>query len=123
MCVSATTAHSLTLLGLGCFRRDIVARMMMVVGAMMMMMMMDDKGMKKKERRERLQTCSGEERNQNGVSEGMCKLGQTLLRLLLLLLPPSSTASSSSLLFLPSLSSPGDKSRGKESSRGQCYFR
>lgn len=60
----------------------------MVVGAMMMMMMMDDKGMKKKERRERLQTCSGEERNQNGVSEGMCKLGQTLLRLLLLL-PPS----------------------------------
>lgn len=43
MCVSATTAHSLTLLGLGCLRRDIVARMMMmmvsVVGAMMMMMM------------------------------------------------------------------------------------
>lgn len=50
VCVSATTAHSLTLLGLGCLRRDIVARrrrmmmMMVVVGAttiMMMMMMMN----------------------------------------------------------------------------------
>lgn len=48
---------------------------------------------------ERLQSCSGEERNQNGVSEGMCKLGQTLLRLLLLLLPspPSATSSAASL--------------------------
>lgn len=39
------------------------------------------------EEKERLRTGPGEERNQNGVSEGMCKLGQTLLRLLLLLLP------------------------------------
>lgn len=50
-----------------------------------------------------MQSCSGEERNQNGVSEGMCKLGQTLLRLLLLLLPsppslpPSATSSAASL--------------------------
>lgn len=44
VCVSATTAHSFTLLGLGCLRRDIVARMMMVVGARMMMMMMMNGG-------------------------------------------------------------------------------
>lgn len=51
-------------------------------------MRVDGEEMKKKEGEKRLQSCSGEERNQNGVSEGMCKLGQTLLRLLLLLPSP-----------------------------------
>lgn len=53
---------------------------------------------REEEEEERLRTGSGEERNQNGVSEGMCKLGQTLLRLLLLLLP--SLRPSLSLLLL-----------------------
>lgn len=79
--------------------------------------MVDEKwGDEEKDKGERLQTCSEEERNQNGVSEGMCKLGQTLLRLLLLpplLLPPPPP-----LLFLSSLSSSlGGKKVKKKKSR------
>lgn len=51
---------------------------------------------KKKKKKGGRETRSGEERNQNGVSEGMCKLGQTLLLFPPPppLPPPSSTSSS-----------------------------
>lgn len=57
-----------------------------------------NKKKRRRRKRRRLRSRSEEERNQNGVSEGMCKLGQTLLRF----------SSSSSLLPppLPLLSSP-----------------
>lgn len=79
--------------------------------------------MKKKEgERERQQTCSGEERNQNGVSEGMCKFGQTLLRLLLLL-PSLLHLLLLLFYFSSSLLSRGEKnSQEKESSRGNVAF-
>ncbi|MEQ2271975.1 hypothetical protein XENORESO_012270 [Xenotaenia resolanae] len=75
----------------------------------------------KKSKEEEVQSRSEEERNQNGVSEGMCKLGQTLLRLLLLLLfsPPPPPPAAALLLFL--LSSSSSSSQMKQTRRTQLF--